>query len=145
MSNEALGFDQVHLQIGDGASPEVFTRACSVQSFDGPTKSRAAYDTSTLCDPAKTFRAGQAGNGTISLNMVREREEDDFDELDMAYDDNELINIRIVNAAVTPNTYIQFAALVTELKLYGVAIDQAVTATATLTVSGEITDGTVSP
>lgn len=144
MSNEALGYDDVELHLGDGGSPEGFSRACSVQGFDGPTKSRTAYETSTLCDPAATFKAGILKNGTVTMNLVREADADDFALLDAAVESGEFLTVRIVDKTATPDSYIQFAALVTELKLYGVAIDQAVTASATLQVSGAIAEGAVS-
>lgn len=136
-------FDQVEFQIGDGGGPEAFARACSVMSFDGPTKSRAAVETTALCDAAATYTSGVLKNGTITLNLKRSTDEDDFNALSAAIDAGDAINCRLVDTSVSPNTYMGFAAIVTELKTYGVAIDQAVTASATLQTSGVITEGTV--
>lgn len=143
MSNEALGYDDVELQIGDGASPQVFARACSVQGFDGPTKSRSAYETSTLCDQAATYKAGILKNGTVTMNLIREKDADDYAALDAAIESADFITVRIVDKTATPDAYIEFQALVTELKTFGVAIDQAVTASATLQVSGSISEGSL--
>ena len=69
MSSSALQSQGMVIQIGDAASPELYTTIAEVMSIDGPGGSAAVIDVTDLSSTAKEKRAGLQDEGHVSFEM----------------------------------------------------------------------------
>lgn len=69
MSNNALPAQGCLLQVGDGASPEVFTTIADITNFSGPDGSKSEIDTTDVAATAKTFLGGLPDLGSVQFSM----------------------------------------------------------------------------
>ena len=122
---------------GDGASSESFTAIAEVNSIDGPNKTRSTIDVTSLDSTGgyREFIASfrDAGEVTLSMNFTR----DGYDEMNDFFELATTRNYQIVLSDTGATTF-DFAAYVTALGM-AVPMDDKVTASVTLKISGQVT------
>lgn len=138
MSTNALDAQGVVLKIGDGASPEVFTEIQEVKSIAGPGGSAADIDVTDLSSTGKEFKVGLMDEGEVSFDIHYIPSETTHASLRTARAARTLKNFQIVFTD-TPATTWTFAAYVKGFQMSS-AVDQVITATVTLRVTGSITE-----
>lgn len=122
---------------GDGASNEAFTAIAEINSIGGPDMSRDTIDVTSLDSTGgyREFIAGFRDGGEISLDMNFTLAT--YDDMKLDFESDDTVNYQIV-LPDTGNTTFEFAALVTGLGV-AVPMDDKVTATVTLKISGQVT------
>lgn len=139
MSNAALEGQGVQLQLGNGASPEVFTEICEVKTMNPFTGSAAEIDTTSMCDTAKTFRMGLQDWGNVALTMNFIPKDTQHAELMAAKRDRQTRTFRIVLTDASPSTTYEFQAYVTSVPLT-TGVDAVVEGNVTLRITGDVTE-----
>ena len=122
---------------GDGESNEQFTAIAEINSIDGPNKSRATIDVTSLDSTGgyREFIASfrDAGQVTLTMNFTR----DGYDEMNDDFEASVSRNYQIVLSDTGATTF-DFAAFVTDLGM-AVPFEDKVTASVTLKISGVVT------
>lgn len=133
-----LNAQGVTLARGDAASPQVFTTIGEVKSIQGPGGSASVIDTTNLSSTAKEKQMGLMDEGqvTIELNL----DTDDAQQTGMRTDrtNRTLRDFRITLTDSSPATTLTFAAYVLSFPV-AAAVDDVITASVTLEVSGPVT------
>jgi len=137
MSSNAFSGVGTEFKRGDGASNEQFTKIAEINSIGGPEKTRDTIDVTSL-DSTGGYREfitsfRDAGEVTLEMNFTR----DGYMDLDDDFASDSSVNYQIV-LPDTGNTTLDFAAYVTSLGM-AVPMDDKVTASVTLKITGEVT------
>jgi len=138
MSTNALDAQGIVLKIGDGGSPEAFTEVQEVKSLAGPGGSAADIDVTDLSSTGKEFKVGLMDEGEVSFDIHYIPGEATHASLRSARAARTLKSFQIVFTD-TPATTWTFSAYVKGFQT-SAAVDQVVTATVTLRVTGSITE-----
>ena len=123
-------------QVGDGATPEVFTSVGSITSLKLPETTRDVQDATTLDSPNETeekmVTLKRRGDGSITIN--HDPSADVLTEFEGYLDAGALKTFR----AIYPNgeDYVEFAAFVKGVDEGEITPDGLLTATITLAASG---------
>jgi predicted secreted protein len=129
------------LQVGDGASPEVFTTIGGLSSITGPNFTSNSIDV-TSHDTTGGFRekitglkdAGQI-SGTLFFDCSLSQHQALLDD----YKANTAKNYRLVLATFSPQKYFSFSATPSEVN-YTFNVDGAQEAQVTFEISGDATE-----
>lgn len=138
MSDAALESQGMELKIGDGASPEVFTKITEVKNFNGPGGTATVIDTSDLDSVAKEKRMGLPDEGQFTFTINYVPNDTQHTALRAARASRALTNFKLLFTD-SPQTTWTFAAFVLGFAISG-AVDGVVQANVTLEVSGAITE-----
>lgn len=124
------------LRRGNGATPEIFQTVGEITKFDGPGGSATVIDVTTLQSSAKEKRMGLADEGqfTFTMNLDPTDTQQNGLRADRAARTIRNFQLQLTDGALTTLT---FAAFVLEFKITG-GVDQAVTASVTLEISGPV-------
>lgn len=128
----------VELQVGDGASPESFSKIASIVSINGPDGTRTEIDTTDLSSTAMEFEAGLKDEGSISFDAIWDEKETTHGDLQTEWENGDTKNYKIVVPDGSPNSELEFAAFVSQLqRQYNV--NDVVRASCALRISGALT------
>ena len=138
MSSNALEAQGMLIQIGNGASPQVFTTISEIKTFSGPTGSAAVIDVTDLSSTAKEKRMGLADEGQLSftINYIPDNTQHTLLRTRRASRDE--TDFKMVFTDDSPSTTWSFSAFVTGFAVSG-AVDNVVEANVTLEITGSIT------
>lgn len=135
--SNAINTQGVALKRGNGVNPETFNIIGEITKFDGPGGSASVIDVTTLQSTAKEKRMGLMDEGqyTFTMNL----DPTDVQQAGLRSDraNRTLRNFQLVLTDIS-NTTLAFSAFVLEFKISG-AVDQVVTASVTLEISGPVT------
>lgn len=134
----AVSSHRVQLQAGDGASPEVFNRICEILNFNGPSETAPQIDVTSLCSDAREYIGGLKDGGEVGFDLNFVPGDPMQYQLRDDLNNGTVRNYQIVIEGASPTTTIGFAAIVTAFSLTG-AVDQAVQASASLKITGQVT------
>lgn len=139
MSTQAYHARGTQIQIGDGATPEVFTTVAGAHDIDGPGGTNETIDITNHSSPGRTkeFVTGDKGEETISFKLEWNPADVQHAALEDLYDSGELNNYRLVRKDVDATTD-EFAALVTTFR-EGHPTGGTMQLDVELTISGERT------
>ena len=129
----------IQLQRGDGGDPtETFTLIPKLTSFDGPDGSATEIDITTLDDTARKYALGLKDSGTITIegNYVPTNAQQAGLRTDWGA--RTLRNFELLFTD-SPSTKWTFAAFVTAFST-SAAVDEILTFSATLRISGDVTE-----
>lgn len=146
MSIGALESQGVKIFIEDlslGSPPDAWRQICDVSGFDGPGGQAATIDVSDLCSTAKEKRIGLNDEGQFTLNIFYIPADPAHKLLREKRSSREPANFRIEWPASvnypTEGAAWEFTGFVPGFATSG-AVDESVTATVTIEISGEITE-----
>ena len=137
-SEDTLIGNQFTVQLGDGASPEVFTDVCAAFDFGAVGEEKPLVDVTSYCDEARTYRNGLADGVEIPLQANFIPDDTQLAALYTHYKNDTVPNFRIVIDGTSPEEYFAFAATVRAWNITGPIGERAVL-TFTLKISGEVT------
>jgi len=129
------------LQVGDGASPEVFTTIGGLSSITGPNFTSNTIDV-TSHDTTGGFRekiTGLKDAGSISGTLFFDAALAQHQALLDDYKANTKKNYRLVLATFNPTKFFSFSATPSEVN-YTFGVDGAQEAQVTFEISGDATD-----
>lgn len=146
MSIGALESQGVKIYIEDlslGSPPDAWLQICDISGFDGPGGAAAVIDVSDLCSTAKEKRIGLNDEGQFTLNLFYIPADPAHKLLREKRSSREPANFRIewpvsVNYPEEGAAW-EFTGFVPGFSTAG-AVDESVTATVTIEISGEITE-----
>jgi len=124
-------------QIGDGASPEVFTKVGEVTDIDGPDGDTPEIDVTNLSSTKREYALGLPAEGNIEISGNWDPDNAQQTALRTAHDNRTVTNFKIVYSD-SPATEDSFAGLVKTFNK-STKIDDVVKFTATIRVTGDIT------
>lgn len=139
MSSQALEAQGMELQIGDGASPEVFTAISEIKTFSGPGGSATVIDVTDLSSSAKEKRMGLADEGQLSFTINYIPTDDEHAALREARANRAETNFKLVFTDDSPSTTWSFSGFVTGFSVSG-AVDGVVEANVTIEITGAISE-----
>ncbi len=150
MSTDAMIYkksdaERVKIEVGDAASPEVFTEIGHVLSLTGPDFARTSIDVTDAQSTglSKVFRGGLVDNGTVTLdfqfNPKNTTHADTGNGLLALVDALNNSNIRITFPNDSPRTTASFAAFVMTGPTQTGQLDGKITASVTFKISGPVT------
>lgn len=127
------------LKRGNGASPEVFTTIDGVKSLSGPTLSLETIDVThhTSADGYREKLASFKDSGEVSFDLLYDPADTGHEGLLDDYDNRTLRNFTMVFPDAGGMTY-AFSAFVSGAEV-GAPIDDALTLSVKLTISGPVT------
>lgn len=123
------------IEIGNGATPEVFTRIGGVLKIAAPQPKRDTIDSTDLADTGKTFVAGLVDGGEVALDLNVNPADAGQIALKAAFAAATAVNFRVSLTDVGP-TKCDFAALVTAAPSASGGVSSKLETSATLKVSG---------
>lgn len=141
MATKAIPSQGVKFSSGNGdGPPETFSECGEVTSIKGPGESAANIETTALRSTSREFIAGlrDGGEATLELNLDPSDTIQRRFRTDLAAGTKRTYRIELTDDAVTP-TAIDFAAIVTAWPGPQIGVDEAITASVTLKVSGDVT------
>lgn len=137
MSSSALESQGMTIQVGDAASPEVFTTIPEVTEIGGPGGQANEIDVSDLSSTGKEFRIGLKDEGQITLSMAWRPANAVHDGLWNDRTARTLRNFKL-NFTDSPVSDWTFAAYVMGIEISN-SVDDVTRASVTLRVSGAVT------
>lgn len=140
MATAAKPTQGVKLKRGDGGGSEVFTIIAELTSVPGVERTRNEIDATSLDSTDEEVLVGirRAGSIQIEGNFVSTNAQQQG--LNSDFEAGTLRNFQIdFNDRATPTTY-SFAAYITALKFGGGGVDEVQKMTATLRISGAVTE-----
>jgi len=138
MSSNSLESQGMLFQIGDAASPEVFTSIAEVTSISGPGGSAAVIDTTDLNSTAKEKRMGLSDEGQVTLDIMYIPANTQHALLRTRRASRVLTNFKIIFTD-SPATTWSFSGYVLGFTVNN-AVDATTNASVTIEVSGSITE-----
>lgn len=136
-SEDTLIGNEFRFQVGNGASPEVFTDMCAVVEANGLGEESPLIDTTSMCDQARTYRRGLPDGLEIPLVANFIQGDTQIQGLYNDYKAKTPRNFRMVIADSSPEEYIEFTATIRGWNL-GAPIGEKATMTFTLKATGEV-------
>lgn len=137
-SEDTLIGNDFRFQVGNGASPEVFSDFCAVVDPGAIGEEKALIDVTSLCDSARTYRGGLPDGASIPLKCNFIPGDTASHAMKQSYDDNTVRNYRLMVEDSSPSEYFEFAAIVTAWSVAIPSGDKS-SITFTLKVSGQVT------
>ena len=134
----SLNAQGVTIGRGDAASPEVFTSLGEVKSIQGPGGQATVIDTTNLSSTAKEKQMGLQDEGQVTLELNLDVDDAQQNGLRTDRTNQTLRNFRITLTDSSPATTLTFAAYVLTFSI-GAAVDDIVSASVTLEISGAVT------
>jgi predicted secreted protein len=138
MSSNAIETQGMQLQIGDGATPEVFTKISEIKNFSGPGGSASVINVASLDSTAQEKRMGLVDEGQLQFTINYVPADPQHAALRAARASREQANFRLIFTD-TGATQWDFAAFVTGFSVSG-GVDAVVEAQVTLEITGAITE-----
>lgn len=138
-SEDTLLGKELRLQIGDGASPQLFTDACAVSDVSGLGEQKALVEVTSLCDTSKTYRGGtpEGAEVTITSNFIKGDASLEF--LYDAYQNDEVVDFRlIIGVGDSPSTYMAFSGTLLGWELPTSDRDEKVSMQFTVKITGSV-------
>lgn len=129
------------LQVGDGASPEVFTTVAGISNISGPNFTSSEIEV-TSHDTAGGFRetiTGLKDAGSVSGDLWFDASLSQHKALLTDFKNNTQKNYRLVLATFSPQKYFSFAATPAEVG-YAFPVDGAQTANCSFRINGSVSD-----
>lgn len=136
-SEDTLIGNEFRFQIGDGASPEVFTDFCAVVEANGIGEEAPLIDTTSLCDQARTYRPGLPDGMEIPLVLNFLQGDTQSRQLYSDYKNKTRRNFRLLVADSSPEEYVEFTAVVRAWSL-NPPVGEKTTLNFTLKATGEV-------
>lgn len=138
MTTQAITSQGVELQVGNGASPEVFSAICDITNFDGPSQSADPLEASSLCSTSKEFIPGlrDGGDLTLGLNFAPANTYHKQLQADLAA--GVVRNYRIALSDSPATTY-EFTGFVTAFG-FSASTNSVLTASCTIKVTGDVVE-----
>lgn len=136
-SEDTLIGNEFRFQVGNGASPEVFSNMCAVVEASGLGEESPLIDTTSLCDQARTYRRGLPDGLEIPLVANFIQGDEQIQQLYLDYKSKALRNFRMVIADSSPEEYIEFTAIIRGWNL-GSPVGEKSAMTFTLKATGEV-------
>lgn len=136
-SEDALLGSDFKVQLGDGDSPPTYEDLCAATNFGSIGEDKPLVEVTSYCDSARAYRNGLADGVEISMecNYIPGDTQTAF--LYAAYQNDEVVKIRIVEKAGSPLQGFEFNAVVRAWNIAGTVGERA-TLTFTLKVSGSV-------
>jgi len=125
------------LQVGDGASPEVFTACGEVKEIGGPSGSAPVIDVSNLSSTKREKIMGLPDEGQVSIQCNYDHNDTVQAALRAARTARTAKNFKIITSD-SPSETLSFTAYVLEFSL-SFAVDEVVTLTVTLEITDAVT------
>lgn len=137
--SEYLESQGVQIKIGDGASPEVFTKIAQVTDFSGPGGNAKIIDVTNLDSTAIEKLMGLMDEGQVKLGIILSPADTNGQMAARAARSTRAKkNFEIVLTDDSPATTLSFEAFVPGFEIAG-AVDDAIKGTITLEVTGPVT------
>lgn len=137
MTTQALPAQGTALKRGNGNSPETFTKIAEVMDITGPQRTRTMVEANSLDTTVEEYITGILKSGTVTLSMILVPGDTGQGGLRSDLDAAVLRNFEI-HLTDSPATVIAFAAYVSALTEVQATTDGKLSATATLTISGDV-------
>lgn len=135
----AIESQGTEIQIGNAASPEVFTKIAKVVDFDGPDGAAAVIDVSTLDSTFREKIMGLPDEGQISMNLVFDPDDTSGQNAARTARTNRTRkSFRIVFNDDSPQTQADFSGYVLSFTVRG-AVDDAIRNSMTIEIDGAVT------
>ena len=133
------------IQVGNGASPEVFIDIGQVTEFDGPETEAASVAKTHLTSPAKEYRPSLIPeNGELDLTIELNTTNAQHIQLESDVSNGVVRNYQLVwNNGTNSRPGRQFAAFVQKFGRKGGAEEENITVEIVLKITGPITNVTV--
>lgn len=138
MSSNAIEAQGMQLQIGDGATPEVFAKISEIKTFSGPGGSASVIDVSSLDSLSREKRMGLGDEGQLQFTINYVPTDAQHAALRAARASREQTNFRLIFTDAGATQW-DFAAFVTGFSVSG-GVDAVVEAQVTLEITGTITE-----
>lgn len=136
-SEDTLIGNEFRFQVGNGASPEVFSDMCAVVEANGLGEESPLIDTTALCDLARTYRRGLPDGLEVPLVVNFIQGDTQIQALYTAYKAKTLMHFRMMIADSSPDEYVEFNAIIRGWNL-GAPVGEKSTMTFTLKATGEV-------
>lgn len=130
--------NEFKFQIGNGASPEVFTDFCAVVDPGAIGEEKPLIDVTSLCDEARAYRGGLADGVSIPLKCNFIQGDAAIRAMYVKYQTNAVGHFRLSLDDTSPEEYFEFSAIITGWSLAVPSGDKSAV-TFTLKVTGPIT------
>src|SRR5215204_5793118 len=111
-SEDTLIGNDFRFQLGNGASPEVFTDFCAVTEANGIGEEAPLIDVTSLCDQARVQRRGLPDGMEIPLQVQYIQGDTQAQQLYQDFKNKTTRRFRMAVADASPPEYIEFAAIV---------------------------------
>lgn len=129
------------IKIGDNGSPVSYTTIGKVTDFSAPQLSRAAIDTTDLADESKTFISGIVDGGEVTFTVNTDYADSGQDAVRAAFVAGSLYDWKIeVTDEASTTTTIEFDGFVSAVGGPSGSVDEKLTTSFTVKVSGTITE-----
>lgn len=138
MASNAIETQGMKIQIGNGASSELFSDIKEIKTFSGPGGSASIIDVTSLDSAAKEKRMGLADEGQLQFTINYVPAETTHAALRTARSTRELTNFRMIFTDGTATQW-DFSAFVTGFSVSG-GVDAVVEAQVTLEITGAIVE-----
>lgn len=138
MSSNALESQGMEVQIGNGASPEVFTTISEIKTFSGPSGSATVIDVTDLSSLAKEKRMGLKDEGQLQFTINYIPANAQHAALRAARTSREKTSFKMLFTD-SPQTEWDFEGFVLGFSVSG-AVDGVVEAQVTIEITGDITE-----
>lgn len=136
-SEDTLIGNDFRFQVGNGASPEVFSNMCSAVELNGIGEESPLIDTTSMCDQARTYRPGLKDGIEAPLVVNFIQGDSQIQNFYTAFKNKTLLNLRMLIADTSPEEYFEFTALVRGWS-HGAPVGEKSTMTFTLKATGEV-------
>lgn len=131
--------DQVELQLGDGASPETFSKIAAVRNPQGPDGQRSEIDATTLdSGQAMEYLAGMIDQGSVSFEAVWDEKETTHGSLRTLHGNGNTNNFKFVLPDGSPNSEIAFSGFAQQITP-SYQVNDIIRANVTIRVTGAVT------
>ena len=138
MSSNAIEAQGMQLQIGDGATTEVFAKISEIKSFSGPGGSASVIDVSSLDSLSREKRMGLTDEGQLQFTINYAPTDAQHAALRAARASRKQTNFRLIFTDAGATQW-DFAAFVTGFSVSG-GVNAVVEAQVTLEITGAITE-----
>lgn len=136
-SEDTLIGNDFRFQVGNGASPEVFSDMCAVVEASGIGEESPLVDTTTLCDEARTYRRGLPDGAEFPLVLNFIQGDAQTRALYQAFKSKAVVSFRMVVQDVSPPEYYDFRAIIRAWNLQAPSGEKS-SVNFTLKVTGQI-------
>lgn len=136
-SEDTLLGNDWKVQLGDAASPPVFSDLCAAFDFGSIGEEKPLVDVTSYCDDARAYRNGLADGVEIPLQANFIPGDTQLKALYNAYKTDTLVHIRVTRKNSSPAEYFDFLATVRAWNVSGPVGERSVL-TFTLKISGEV-------
>ncbi len=136
-SEDTLIGNDFRFQLGNGASPEVFSDMCSVVDVSGIGEESPLIDTTSLCDQARTYRRGLPDGLESPLQVNFIQGDTQIQTFYNAYKNKTTLNLRMMIADSSPDEYVELSVIVRGWS-FGAPVGEKSTMTFTMKATGDV-------